>query len=388
MNILQTLIKLRDDIKAWVTKNLISINTTLHETTSYVHDELDTFSTEIDNLAERIGDTPVRDQIIDAIAAQPRFSGDYNDLTNAPDIKETSEDQLVLADKSGNIIFKADAQGLHTTDITLNGQPIEEVMEAKVAAVVDSAPDALQTLNNLAQALGEDPNFAATVTAELGKKVDKVAGKGLSTNDFTDEYKNKIDNPELMEQDPTVPAWAKQPVKPSYTAAEVGLSNVDNTADLDKPISTATQAALDTAISEISENIVSDSDEFSITDEAGNIVFAVGEEGTNVNNLWVAGQSLSEVIDDSIASLKENIDSNTNSFSIVDANGNIAATISAYGFETTQVVTQKLLVNGQEVDGSSGSGGELPPVTAADNGKVYQVVNGTWQLVKPITYLA
>ena len=388
MNILQTLIKLRDDIKAWVTKNLISINTTLHETTSYVHDELDTFSTEIDNLAERIGDTPVRDQIIDAIAAQPRFSGDYNDLTNAPDIKETSEDQLVLADKSGNIIFKADAQGLHTTDITLNGQPIEEVMEAKVAAVVDSAPDALQTLNNLAQALGEDPNFAATVTAELGKKVDKVAGKGLSTNDFTDEYKNKIDNPELMEQDPTVPAWAKQPVKPSYTAAEVGLSNVDNTADLDKPVSTATQEALDTAISEISENIVSDSDEFSITDEAGNIVFAVGEEGTNVNNLWVAGQSLSEVIDDSIASLKENIDSNTNSFSIVDANGNIAATISAYGFETTQVVTQKLLVNGQEVDGSSGSGGELPPVTAADNGKVYQVVNGTWQLVKPITYLA
>jgi len=29
------------------------------------------------------------------------------------------------------------------------------------------------------------------------------------------------------------------------TKAQVGLSNVDNTADLDKPISTATQAALD-----------------------------------------------------------------------------------------------------------------------------------------------
>ena len=39
--------------------------------------------------------------------------------------------------------------------------------------------------------------------------------------------------------------WAKQSDKPTYTASEVGLGNVDNTADMDKPISTATQAALD-----------------------------------------------------------------------------------------------------------------------------------------------
>lgn len=39
--------------------------------------------------------------------------------------------------------------------------------------------------------------------------------------------------------------WAKQSDKPTYTASEVGLGNVDNTADADKPISTATQTALD-----------------------------------------------------------------------------------------------------------------------------------------------
>ena len=39
--------------------------------------------------------------------------------------------------------------------------------------------------------------------------------------------------------------WAKQSDKPTYTASEVGLGNVDNTADTDKPISTATQTALD-----------------------------------------------------------------------------------------------------------------------------------------------
>jgi hypothetical protein len=39
--------------------------------------------------------------------------------------------------------------------------------------------------------------------------------------------------------------WAKQSEKPTYTANEIGLGNVNNTADADKPISTATQAALD-----------------------------------------------------------------------------------------------------------------------------------------------
>ena len=42
-----------------------------------------------------------------------------------------------------------------------------------------------------------------------------------------------------------MPEWAKAESKPTYTASEVGLGNVDNTADIDKPISTATQTALD-----------------------------------------------------------------------------------------------------------------------------------------------
>ena len=38
--------------------------------------------------------------------------------------------------------------------------------------------------------------------------------------------------------------WAKESSKPSYSKSEVGLGNVDNTTDLAKPISTATQSAL------------------------------------------------------------------------------------------------------------------------------------------------
>ncbi len=43
----------------------------------------------------------------------------------------------------------------------------------KVANLVGSAPEALDTLYELAEALGNDPNFAATVMTEIGKKASK-----------------------------------------------------------------------------------------------------------------------------------------------------------------------------------------------------------------------
>ena len=61
-----------------------------------------------------------------------------------------------------------------------------------VADLVDSAPSTLDTLNELAAALGDDPNFATTITTALGNKVDKVSGKGLSSNDYTDAEKTKL----------------------------------------------------------------------------------------------------------------------------------------------------------------------------------------------------
>jgi hypothetical protein len=45
--------------------------------------------------------------------------------------------------------------------------------DTKVAALVDSAPETLATLNELAAALGDDPNFATTMATELGKKATK-----------------------------------------------------------------------------------------------------------------------------------------------------------------------------------------------------------------------
>lgn len=75
---------------------------------------------------------------------------------------------------------------------SLSGYATETYVDNKVAGLVDSAPATLDTLNELAAALGDDPNFATTVTNQIGGKVDKIDGKGLSTNDYTTAEKEKL----------------------------------------------------------------------------------------------------------------------------------------------------------------------------------------------------
>ena len=49
-------------------------------------------------------------------------------------------------------------------------------VDAEVAAVLDSAPGALNTLNELAAALGDDANYASTTTAAIATKLPKAGG--------------------------------------------------------------------------------------------------------------------------------------------------------------------------------------------------------------------
>ena len=89
--------------------------------------------------------------------------------------------------------------GTFTGAITLSGAPTSDLhaatkkyVDSAVASLINSAPETLATLDALAYALGDDPNFATTVANQIGTKVDKVEGKGLSTNDYTTAEKNKL----------------------------------------------------------------------------------------------------------------------------------------------------------------------------------------------------
>ena len=57
-------------------------------------------------------------------------------------------------------------------------------VQTAVAGIVDSAPAALDTLNELAAALGDDANFATTTANSIGTKFSKAGGDTI-TGDFT-----------------------------------------------------------------------------------------------------------------------------------------------------------------------------------------------------------
>jgi hypothetical protein len=60
--------------------------------------------------------------------------------------------------------------------VDLNDYATETYVNTAVSNLVDSAPAALDTLNELAAALGDDASFATTVTNAIAAKQDKVTG--------------------------------------------------------------------------------------------------------------------------------------------------------------------------------------------------------------------
>lgn len=222
--------------------------------------------------------------------------------------------------KIGNIVYdlaaKFDAEDNNIKDT----YSTKEYVTQKISEIVNSAPETLDTLNELAAALNNDSNFATTIITQLGTKVDKVEGKQLSTEDFTAALKtsleslpeeisgkyvkpsegipktdlssevqeslnkadsaiqdisSKIDNSIYLEDKKTfalkteipttlpasdVSAWAKESTKPTYTATEIGLDQVNNTSDMNKPISTATQTALDGKVDKVEGKQLSTND--------------------------------------------------------------------------------------------------------------------------------
>ena len=62
---------------------------------------------------------------------------------------------------------------------------INDKIGTEVASLVDSAPSTLDTLNELAAALGDDPNFATTTATSLGEKLVKASNLSDLTNAAT-----------------------------------------------------------------------------------------------------------------------------------------------------------------------------------------------------------
>ena len=86
---------------------------------------------------------------------------------------------LLLSDKVDKVTGKGLSQEDFTTALKAkleslgNGLTEQDVRDI-VAEVVDSAPQALDTLKEIATAINNDPNYATTVTTALAGKLDKT----------------------------------------------------------------------------------------------------------------------------------------------------------------------------------------------------------------------
>ncbi|MCR8658968.1 hypothetical protein [Paenibacillus endoradicis] len=83
---------------------------------------------------------------------------------------------------SNALLLKADKDTTYTKTET----------DKRIENIIGSAPEALDTLVEIAEALNNDPNFAATITLQLSSKVEKIAGKSLSTEDYSTVEKAKL----------------------------------------------------------------------------------------------------------------------------------------------------------------------------------------------------
>jgi len=67
-----------------------------------------------------------------------------------------------------------------------------ETVRDAIAQLVGNAPEALDTIEELAHMLLEHADMYETFVVALSSKVDKIAGKQLSSNDFSDDEKIKL----------------------------------------------------------------------------------------------------------------------------------------------------------------------------------------------------
>lgn len=138
-------------------------------------------------------------------------SGDYTDLINTPTIPSTA--------------------GLAT----------ETYVQNKIAEVVNSAPGTLDTLNELAQALGNDPNFATTMATELGKKANTANLATVATSGSYNDLSNK----------PTIPSVGNGTLTIQKNGTSAGTFTANATTDKTINITVPTK------VSELTDDVVS-----------------------------------------------------------------------------------------------------------------------------------
>lgn len=206
-------------------------------------------------------------------------------------------------------------------------------VQTEVANLVDSAPETLNTLNELANALNNDENFATTVSTQIGQKYTKP-GTGIPSTDLSDSVQSSLSKADtalqsFTETDPTVPSYVKS----------ITQSNIDSW-----------NAKLDSApVTSVNGNV-------------GDVNISIPQVNNSTVTITMNGATLT-------------------TFTLNDS--------SNVTIDLGTVITSHQSIKTVNNESLVGTGNivipGLPQVSSADNGKILMVVNGQWALVSPVT---
>lgn len=206
------IVKLTNDVVTFDTK-LTNFETKLNEKADKVdldnYYDKETIDEKLANLD--LGDFDIDSAIVDEINTVKEnvttLQTDVQTLTQKQISDQTATVGIIatiqhsLATQEQNITtIQSDITGLKdkVKDYEDKSFATEEYVNAQVAGLIDSAPEALDTLQELASALGNDKDFANTVTTAIGNKADKEHTH--SYNDLTDLPEDLTSRVEALEK--------------------------------------------------------------------------------------------------------------------------------------------------------------------------------------------
>ena len=174
-----------------------------------------------------------------------------------------------------------------------------EFVKTAIANVIDLAPGALDTLNELAAAINDDASYASTVTTALGLKaplasptfsgtvslpattsIGDVSSTEISyLNNATSEIQAQIDLKAPL-LSPTFTGTVN-----GITKTMVGLGNVDNTSDLDKPVSSAASLLLGQLQTSLTDGLAAKVDKATIPSIKSDTAYIISNQTDRYNRL-------------------------------------------------------------------------------------------------------
>lgn len=141
----------------------------------YVDDAITTIQGDVNNTNSAIN--TINNKLDTKLTRKTLAEGDTNRYVYTQSYKQTSDGielmQIGQNTSPANSIVRRTSSGTIRTNTPSvdNDAATKKYVDTSIADFVDSAPEALNTLNELAKALGNDPNFAATILEQLSTKL-------------------------------------------------------------------------------------------------------------------------------------------------------------------------------------------------------------------------